>query len=422
MDSGGGEGGRGFDVLSKMQDLRHYLVGCSKEEVHVDETWVKILGLPLFLCDKGFFKEFGDASGGFVAVDEDTANCCKLQWVRVLLKTRGLVLAHKKRKAPFYKLTCFLSATLRMRMMFACCSRRDLRLRFPPRPTIIDEALVEEALCFLEKEDLNERINYDIETGDLIEGVPTKGSFGKLLVFSRFVGMPIEGFDSEILALLQRLESRKKGRSPHLGKKKETKVQHMSEMLVRKLGVGRFLNWETVDWRGQFGGILVFWDNRVLELPKMEMSVHSLSWRFKNCDDNFIWVFFGVYGPVSRADKEELFPRERRNCSRISSTMKHFSEIIEEFHLRDLPLAGESHFNGLSQKLLPKPTSDHASILLDGCGIRNGKTPFSFESMWLKEEGFKDLVRRWWTSYTFNGSFSHIFVDKLKTLKQDLKT
>lgn len=25
-------------------------------------------------------------------------------------------------------------------------------------------------------------------------------------------------------------------------------------------------------------------------------------------------------------------------------------------------------------------------------------------------------------SYTFNGSFSHIFVDKLKTLKQDLKT
>lgn len=56
----------------------------------MDETWVKILGLPLFLCDKGFFKEFGDASGGFVAVDEDTANCCKLQWVRVLLKTRGL--------------------------------------------------------------------------------------------------------------------------------------------------------------------------------------------------------------------------------------------------------------------------------------------------------------------------------------------
>lgn len=60
----------------------------------------------------------------------------------------GLVLAHKKRKAPFYKLTCFLSATLRMRMMFACCSRRDLRLRFLPCPAIIDEALVEEALRF----------------------------------------------------------------------------------------------------------------------------------------------------------------------------------------------------------------------------------------------------------------------------------
>ena len=32
----------------------------------------------------------------------------------------------------------------------------------------------------------------------------------------------------------------------------------MLEMLVRKLGVGRFLNWESVDLRGQSGGILVF--------------------------------------------------------------------------------------------------------------------------------------------------------------------
>ena len=74
----------------------------------------------------------------------------------------------------------------------------------------------------------------------------------------------------------------------------ETKVQRMLEMLVRKLGAGRFLNWESVDLRGQSGGILVFQDNGVLELLEMEMGVHSLSCRFKNCDDNFIWLFFGV--------------------------------------------------------------------------------------------------------------------------------
>ncbi|RVW85403.1 Polyadenylate-binding protein RBP47B' [Vitis vinifera] len=36
----------------------------------------------------------------------------------------------------------------------------------------------------------------------------------------------------------------------------------------------------------------------------------------------------------------------------------------------------ESHFSNLSQSLLPKPTSDHAPILLDGGGISGKKNPF----------------------------------------------
>ena len=74
--------------------------------------------------------------------------------------------------------------------------------------------------------------------------------------------------------------------------------------------------------------------------------------------------------------------------------------------MRDLPLTGgsftwcgrflvsedwESHFCGLFQCLLPKPTSDHAPILLDGGGITGRKTPLHFENMWLKVEGFTDL-------------------------------
>ncbi|RVW87618.1 hypothetical protein CK203_041149 [Vitis vinifera] len=31
-----------------------------------------------------------------------------------------------------------------------------------------------------------------------------------------------------------------------------------------------------------------------------------------------------------------------------------------------------------------------------GVGIRRGPTPFRFENMWLKVEGFKDLVHSWW--------------------------
>ena len=102
-------------------------------------------------------------------------------------------------------------------------------------------------------------------------------------------------------------------------------------------------------------------------------------------------------------------PSERRNCLNFSSAMRRFSEVIDELKFRDLPLAGgsytwcgglnnrsgsrldhflisedwESHFSNLSQSLLPKPTSDHAPILLDGGGIRGKKTPFRFENIWL---------------------------------------
>ena len=53
----------------------------------------------------------------------------------------------------------------------------------------------------------------------------------------------------------------------------------------------------------------------------------------------------------------------------------------------------ENQFSGLFQSTLPNPALDHAPILLDGRGIRKGKTPFKFENMWLKVEGFKDLIR-----------------------------
>ena len=81
----------------------------------------------------------------------------------------------------------------------------------------------------------------------------------------------------------------------------------------------------------------------------------------------------------------------------------------------------ESHFSNLSQSLLPKPTSNHTPILLDRGGIRGRKTSFHFENTWLKVEGFKDLVRKWWSCYNFSGSYSHILACKLKALKQDLK-
>ena len=74
---------------------------------------------------------------------------------------------------------------------------------------------------------------------------------------------------------------------------KETKVQEMSIQMIRSLGVGIFLEWEVVEARGLIGDILVFWDNRVVDLLDMEVGVFSISCCFKPYEDGFVWMFGG---------------------------------------------------------------------------------------------------------------------------------
>ena len=50
-----------------------------------------------------------------------------------------------------------------------------------------------------------------------------------------------------------------------------------------------------------------------------------------------------------------------------------------------------------------------------------GPSPFHFELMWLKYEGFKEILKGWWKNLQFYGSFSFILSAKLKALKGILK-
>ena len=60
-------------------------------------------------------------------------------------------------------------------------------------------------------------------------------------------------------------------------------------------------------------------------------------------------------------------------------------------------------------------------MLLESEGINSGSMPFRFEIMWLKFDGFKDLLKGWWQSLHFYGSFSFVLVSKVKALKGILR-
>ena len=81
----------------------------------------------------------------------------------------------------------------------------------------------------------------------------------------------------------------------------------------------------------------------------------------------------------------------------------------------------EIQFSKAVQYVLPRPVFDHFPIMLDSEGIRSMPSPFRFELMWLKVEGFKDLLKDWWQNLQFNGSINYIMSAKLEALKGILK-
>ena len=119
-----------------------------------------------------------------------------------------------------------------------------------------------------------------------------------------------------------------------------------------------------MDAAGSTGGILICWDKRTLEVLPLEVGQFSISCRFRNMEDGFVWMFTGVYG-FTREEREclweelwairgiwedpwclggdfniILFQRERSKQGKLTTAARRFAQIVDELGLVDLPLQG----------------------------------------------------------------------------------
>ncbi|RVW38181.1 hypothetical protein CK203_106220 [Vitis vinifera] len=94
----------------------------------------------------------------------------------------------------------------------------------------------------------------------------------------------------------------------------------------------------------------------------------------------------GVYGPTVKVEREDFL-------SELGAIRGLWNEpwcVAGDFNMIRFPF---ERSRGAIQVVLAKPVSDHSSILLDGGGMRRGPMPFRSENMWLKEEGFKEVLK-----------------------------
>jgi hypothetical protein len=87
----------------------------------------------------------------------------------------------------------------------------------------------------------------------------------------------------------------------------KTKMELIMAQVVRSLWRCQFVDWLFLGSSGASGGIILMWDKRVMEKFEDAIGYFSVSCKFKNVEDQKLWMFTGVYRPNDAPDRRLMW-------------------------------------------------------------------------------------------------------------------
>ena len=252
----------------------------------------------------------------------------------------------------------------------------------------------------------------------------------------------------------------------------ETKREHFDSAYIRKFCPKRLNKFAFLPAVGASGGLLIVWNDSLLEGEVVFQNDFALSVQFTCRLSSEVWYLTNVYGPCQpekRGDFINWFaeidipldtnwlvlgdfnfirgPADRNKPGGDINDMLLFNEAISRVGLIELPLKGRQYtWSNMQQcplleKLdwfftseswtisypatmataLSKPISDHVPCVIDIDTKLPTSNVFRFENYWLQFESFKQIVQNAWNIPVGHMDKAKLVNAKLKNTRRALK-